>query len=432
MNHSRISIALAFVLAVSFVSLSRAAQPTPTIHQAAQAGDLEAVKTFLDAGTAPDVTDANQCTPLFYAVKAGAAPVVELLLQKGANPDQPGAGGQTPRAMAEANVLRYAQVAALLRVPVATATNMPPMRGRRGGMPGMPPMNANPQPEPAAAPAPQGATTDANEAIVAILADPNRVLAKVAEIADVNLKPIEDKGRGEERAWQLRTTDNRATLVRTIEGVFNEDLALIKKIADGEKAAKTSKAVDTLKAKRQKRYAAIYDEMRSARQTAAASNTGTTGTRGRGATTGGGGRGNRGMNMNEQEPAATTRLTTTRRSTIDPNVDPVYEGQSQAWSSSNYEDKRDLLKVVHELDVKELYALDEIARGEKADKTAATIEALMVLRQQRITRIGEAMAKEDQRLERVGQRTPAATTGGRNSGRGGNTATRTNTGRGSR
>ena len=92
--------------------------------------------------------------------------------------------------------------------------------------------------------------------------------------------------------------------------------------------------------------------------------------------------------------------------------DPAYDTQLQAWSGSNYADKRDLLATVHELDLKELELLDEAARGEKAEKTSLAIETLMVLRQQRITRIGAAMEKEDIRLQRQ-QNTTTGTRGGR-------------------
>ena len=218
--------------------------------------------------------------------------------------------------------------------------------------------------------------------------------------------------RTEERAWQLRAPDNRATLVRTVEHQFNDEMVVVKKYAEEEKAAKTVKAIDGLTAKRQKRYAAIYDEMRAAKQTAAAQNPAgmTTSGRGRGSAAGGmtmRGRGMGNVMPNEGMPAQEPGRGAGLRRNQDPNqaADPEFENQRQAWSNSNFEDKRDLLKTVHETDLRELEVLDELARSEKAEKTSAAIEALMILRQQRVTRISAQIEREDARQQRLEQRT---------------------------
>jgi hypothetical protein len=422
-KHSTISIGFRLVLVVSFLSICTAAEearPTATIHQAAQAGDANSVKQFLDAGTNPDMQDANQCTPLFYAVRSGSLAVVQLLLQRGANPDQT-SGGETLRALAQANAQRYAQVAAVMNGRGADVRAEPSGRGRRGGMPAIPSASPYPSLEPEATPL-QGGVTDANDAVIqAILADPNRVLAKLASFADVNedVRKVDDRARPEERAWVVRTTDNRATLVRTVEHQFNDEMAVVKKVAEGEKAEKTAAEANELIAKRQKRYAAIYEEMRAQRQTAAAQNPGMTRGRGRGAAAGGMTMRGRGTAMmgNEAMPAAEPGRGVGQRRGQEADVgatDPGYEAQLQAWTSSTQENKRDLLAAVHDLDLRELELLDEAARGEKAEKTSAAIEALMVLHQERVARIGVAMDKEEQRAQRLEQRN---TTSGR--GRGG-------------
>jgi hypothetical protein len=271
---------------------------------------------------------------------------------------------------------------------------------------------------------PVARAVDANQAIIdAILADANGVLARVKAAPEVNapVMGVDAKARTEESAWRSHTTDNRSTLVRAVERQFNEEMDVVKKIAESEKAKKTVSDINDLVAKRQKRYAAIYDEMRSARQTTAAESSGA-GRGGRGTNMGGSmaGRGRGSMGGMPGEGAAPApRASSTRRNTEAkaPANDANYENQLQAWMSSNYTDKRDLLTAVHEVDLSELELLDEAARGEKAANTTLAIEGLMVLRDQRVARINAAMEKDDNRP----QRQPASTTSGGRGGRGGTT-----------
>jgi hypothetical protein len=429
-KRNRIYIGSAFALTWFFVSICAAADgPKPlTIHQAAQAGDANAVSQLLAAGANPDVLDANQCAPLFYAVKGGSSTVVALLLQKGANPDQPGPGGITPRALAEANATRYVTVLTLLRTGVAP--NADGQRGRRGplGMPNTPAMNPAAAAPVAPVPPQQGRPADANAAIQAILADANTVLARVAALPDVNgpLKTLDEKARTEEHAWALRTTDNRRTLATTVEHQFADEMTEVRKIADGEKANGTVKAVAALMAKRQKRHTAIADELRTQAQNNPQSSTRGS-TRGRGASTASRGRG---ANEPAPMPEQPARAMAPRRPQ-DANQaagDPEFDKLVQAWGSANYEDKRDLLKTVHDLDLKELEGLNESAQQENAAKTKTAIEGLMVMRQQRYDRINAAMEKEDARLQRLQDRPANTNTNTR--GRG--TTGRGNTGRGGR
>ncbi len=383
----------------------------------------EVVKILVDAGASVDANGPEGQTPLAMAVEAGAFAMVEVLLEKGANPNKAGLTA-TPLQAAEAKLRDMNRIVELMRAKGRAA--MPPGAGpgRRSvldraaltarDVPALPPEGVTPPAGPTAA--------DANEAIIlAILADANNVLARARAIPEVNapVMSVDAKARSEESGWRSRTTDNRATLVRAVERQFNEEMAVIKKIAAEEKATKTVSDINNLMAKRGKRYAAIYEEMRLARQTAAAENP-TTG-RGRGGNMGTGmtGRGNRGTMGGEAMAPAPVRPMPRRNAEANAGAnDPSYDTQVQAWSSSNFEDKRDLLANVHELDLKELELLDDAARQEKAEKTSAAIEALMVLRQQRVTRIGAAMEKDDIRLQRQADR---GITPGTRGGRGGMT-----------
>jgi hypothetical protein len=411
-KRSSISIRSAFVLSVLFLSICPAAQqpkPTTAARPATATGAQKPAKQPAGAGVNANGPAGQQWTPVFaadpvsisiaplmLAAQMGSTPMMGSLMEKGAGPIN--AQQQTPR---------------------SGPVSMPPL-------PNIAPYAT------AATATPQARAGDANEAIIlGILADPNTVLARVIEQPDVNeaLKKVDEKARPEERAWELRTTDNRRALATTAETQFADELTVIRKFADEEKAVKTAKAIDALKAKRQKRLTAIAEELRTQRETTGSQTRGSTRGRGRGATTGGANRGRGATNVTLAEPMPAQEMTArgTRRPG-DPNQnagDPEFDKLVQAWGSASYEDKRDLLKTVHEVDLKELELLDESARVENASKTVIAIEGLLVLRQQRVTRIGEQMAKEDQRLQRLQDRTGATTTGGRN-GRGRGTTGGTN------
>lgn len=59
-----------------------------TIHSAAGGnGDVQTVQGYLDRGTDVNLKDEAGATPLHYAAGAGRLPIVQLLLERGANPN---------------------------------------------------------------------------------------------------------------------------------------------------------------------------------------------------------------------------------------------------------------------------------------------------------------------------------------------------------
>lgn len=80
--------------------------------RAAQAGELETVRTLLGAGGNPDSRDEAGQTALAGAVRAGQVAVARLLLSRGADPDRRGLHGLSPLGLA---VMRdHGELAALL------------------------------------------------------------------------------------------------------------------------------------------------------------------------------------------------------------------------------------------------------------------------------------------------------------------------------
>ncbi len=66
------------------------------LHEAAQKGDIKAVKAWLAAGTEVNAKRDIGWTPLHYATTAGQTEAVKILLKAGADVNAKGKGGWTP------------------------------------------------------------------------------------------------------------------------------------------------------------------------------------------------------------------------------------------------------------------------------------------------------------------------------------------------
>ena len=76
---------LTTIAAVRVVGYGPPKPPDISIHDAAAAGDIEAVKQHLAAETDVNAMDSSTCKPLFYASMMGHKEIVELLIAKGAD-----------------------------------------------------------------------------------------------------------------------------------------------------------------------------------------------------------------------------------------------------------------------------------------------------------------------------------------------------------
>ena len=70
--------------------------PSADIHQAAEAGNIKAVKQLVAAGVDVNAQDEDRWTPLYTAAREGHKEVVELLIAKGADVNLKNGLGQTP------------------------------------------------------------------------------------------------------------------------------------------------------------------------------------------------------------------------------------------------------------------------------------------------------------------------------------------------
>ena len=92
--------------------------PDISIHDAAEKGNIEAVKQHIAAGTEVNAKDdALEWTPLFMAAAWGHKEVVELFIAKGADVNATDDGGKTPldEATHPDNPNASAEIANLLR-----------------------------------------------------------------------------------------------------------------------------------------------------------------------------------------------------------------------------------------------------------------------------------------------------------------------------
>ena len=87
--------------------------PSMSIHEAANKGNIEAVKQHLDAGVNVNKKDQLGETPLHSAAKEGHMQIIELLITKGADVNAIDAAGQTPLDWAEEE--KQTETANLLR-----------------------------------------------------------------------------------------------------------------------------------------------------------------------------------------------------------------------------------------------------------------------------------------------------------------------------
>jgi ankyrin repeat protein len=93
---------------------AKAKAPDISIHEAAEEGNIEAVKQHLAAGTDVDVKGGRMGgTPLHYAATHGHKEIVELLIAKGADVNAKGSIGQT--SLHDAAQFGHKETADLLR-----------------------------------------------------------------------------------------------------------------------------------------------------------------------------------------------------------------------------------------------------------------------------------------------------------------------------
>ena len=89
---------------------------------------------------------------------------------------------------------------------------------------------------------------------------------------------------------------------------------------------------------------------------------------------------------------------------------------AQAWLNAKPEDKKSLLDAVHQINLLDLDDLRQVATEEKATKTVATINGLMMIHAERVQKITKRWQEDDVRQQKLQERYGP---GGMPTGRGG-------------
>jgi len=390
--------------------VTKPSRDVPPVIMATAHNSAEIVDFLVSRGADVESTNASGMTPLIVAAESGYLDIVQILVANKANVNATDRRGQTPLGIAKAR--RQTDIEEFLRQHGAEEPpNMfddSPYGSRGMARPAMP----MPSDEPGIRAGDRAGATS-----LELLGDPNEIRARVATFPDLAqaIATVNGASAAEQRNWRQRRMDNRTMLIRSVEKQFEDEMVLVKRIGQMEKAVKTLAAIDKLVANRKARWELIYEDLREERRAAMlaekeATARGRTPARGRGRAetmdpaAGGGAMDPYGAPAGRPAP----RPRVGEEKEVDaPPVDPETESQARAWLASDPLDKRDLLNTVHELDLREYDALRQTAVAEEAKKTAAAIGGLMLSRQDRVTDIMARMAEEDERLERREERTGA-------------------------
>ena len=435
-----------------------------TIHEAVATGDIARVQSLLAQGTNINLLNRSRFTPLHMAVLNRRNEVAELLINKGANLNAKNNRGLTPLHVAASTGQKE-----IVELLISKGADVSIMAGRENALtiakkknnteiidilvkngatePTFQTMDMmgdgyyrgeeNPyssNQEQTNAPSgrtryTRGSRAAAQPVQVDILADPNEIKARIKTFTGLQ-KALDDlavKSKNETRQWEQTRYDNRTMLLSNVRKQFEYEMNVIRTVSVGEKAQKTTEAIDSAVKLRQERFKAISKELmalrREQRQTQQMSGR----TRGRGRTsTRGSTRGGYGS-QNEQydsyggsgsssgygrsggysrsgrsgsygrsgrsssdpygRSSTSSRYPGTARAPSQQTAQPVdreAENESRQWLQASFDNKTDLASAVNEQIQLEVIAIRDVAVEEAAKKTTAAIDGMLLARKMRL------------------------------------------------
>jgi len=383
---------------------------SPALMTAAARGQVEAVKLLLAKGADVNARDKRQSTALHASVLMRQQAIVELLVEAGADVNAEDSSKQMPLSLALrrniAGIAEYLRQHGAKEPPTVDASSM---YGDDYG--------------PTAGRATVADTFSAPEQLN-VLEDPNAIKKKLKSFAglEASLLAVDANSQSEQRSWIQRKLDNRTSLLRSVERQFGQEMAFLKNVAQVEKAAKTVAAIDTLGARRVRRYELVGDALREQRreQMRTESAAGRGRSRGRSSSRGGRSGYSQSAGATTTDPYGSETDRPTRRSRRDepnePPIDELTQRQIQDWVQAKPEDKSRLLESVHEVDLGEFGGLHRVASEEQAKQTTAAIEGLMLAREERLAKIRQKWQEDDERTQRMQERMEQRGTRGRGRG----------------
>jgi len=470
MKHLTISISVLLVFLILALDNAIAQLPKKSLNQAVVEGKIDIVKSYISAGA--DLTTKNRMgwtllqtairnkrtevvtlliekgadvnaksnsgrTPLHFAVESGQKAVVEQLIAKGA--DINAMDGRAGNALSLAKQKGYTEIAELLIKHGAQEPDTSALYGDR--LYSSPAAGRNPN----SGILTQTGTTNINVA-VDLLADPNEIKTRVKTFdgLEKSIKAVSEKSQNEFRHWLQTRYDNRTTLARAVDKQFEEEIDFIHKVAVEESAKKTADAIVNLRTNRQKRSIKINRELSQQRKEL--KQTQSTRTRTRGRTTGRSARGQYSQRGQTSGTNATDNLYGGGAANISrgygsansdrpvEQLDQQTQEQMRLWLQTTLDNKLELAKAIHPQIQAEISFIRPIAVEEKAKKTTAAIDGLLLARKERFDQLFIKMEEEKRKLQeaqglrnRTGDQGQAYQQGGRTGGRTSRRGTQTGT-----
>jgi len=385
------------------------------LHTAVQNRKQEVIEPLIAKGADVNAKDNRGLTPLHIAVDLGQKEVVVLLIAKGADVNVMGSRGDNALSLAKKRGNK--EIADLLLKHGAKEPSPQDLMGDRYYE------EDNPYPGYEE----QGTirrgtrvirgtrTVSQSPVQVDILADPNEIKARVKTFKGLQkaLEEIANKSQNEMRQWQQKRYDNRTLLIRTVQRQFEDEIGVIRKVAVDEEAKKTTETIDSTLSGRQERLKKVSKELlaqkRAMRQTQPTRGRGRVRTPSRG-TAGRGRYPQRGQPYGGDmtEPLydrggvmpGTNRYPGTTRGPSQ-QIDIEAENEIRQWLEATIDNRADLANAVHEQIRVEISSIRIVAVEEKAKKTTASIDGVLLYRQTRFEELFRKMEEEKRVLQQA-------------------------------
>lgn len=443
MKHITIFISVLMMLA-SFAVNDTQAQRKKTLDQAVVDGDIERVKSEIEAGV--DINSKNRMgwALLHIAINKKHTDIVKLLMEKGADVNIRDNRGRTPvhlavetgqKEIVEALIVKGAdlnvmdaradnaltlsrktnnkEITDLLLKNGAKEPDLSLLQSERMySLPNSRPGANFDQSAASRNPARSGRiTASQSPAQLNILEDPNEIKSRIKTFdgLEKELKLVADKSQNELRSWPQSRFDNRTTLARSIDKQVEEELQYVRKVAVKESAKRTTEAIDNLLKTRRERFTKVNRELLQQKKEARQAESMRAG--GRGRTTGRSARGQysqRGQNYGttgSNNPYGGDSLDGPRglrqQNSNQPSeqLDPQTQEQIRLWIQSTPDNKLELARAIHPLIQSEMASIRAVAVEEQAKKTTAAIDGFMLARQQRFNKLVVKLEQEQRELQ---------------------------------
>ncbi len=440
-----VSLLLSVIFCSVCLGTASNADPTETLFQAIDAGDVGKVRDLFSVSVRPNLFKANEQgkTPLLVAAEKGHAEIVQTLLERGAEINDAGPDKNT--------ALHYAAQNGHINA-VETLTRNGANDQQKNGS-GLLPVDLAGQnghedvvealrpatddyyggPGSASGADDTNAERAALDTLSDILKDPEEILKRVLAVPDLpeNLKKLATACDKEELKWINKKVRVKSRFAAAILSQIDKELVLVADAATKDSAEKTAEKTKAMQARWKKRIREFSKQMRDQLRTGdlTGGNTqqvGRRGSRGRGA-----GRGGRTSSRTTRSSARGGRGST------DGYDDQMYPGSGREpdgpspeeqeeerlvnnWARADEGNMDTLYKTVHDKALAEYAGIREEATVEEAENTIATIDGLLLARLNRLNKgvaVIQANKAELDAQQRPGMGPDEPGRGGRGRGR---------------